>query len=181
MRELGFEALDVDSVVRDIYAQNEIRERMREALGKDTLVGGEINRDWLRATVTRDGSKRRILNGIVHKPVMERVLAWMGRERGQLATGIAAAANLRFVEIPLLIETATQGLFDRVWVVQAGKDEQMKRLTSKLDGDAEMAERLLATQLPTEAKVAFADAVIRTNQPFEAVRVLVTRLAEEVG
>ena len=134
------------------------------------MRGGEVNRDWLRNAVTENVFIRRRLNSIVHRPVIDRVLRWMDGHNGH-----------SFVELPLLIETATQGLFDRVWVVMAGKDEQMRRLAAKLKGNALLAERLLATQLPTEAKAAFSDRLIRTNQPPETVRVLVTQLVEELG
>lgn len=73
------------------------------------------------------------------------------------------------MEIPLLIEACLQGGFDRVWVVTCGADEQRRRLVERLGGEAG-AEALLGSQLPTRAKIPFADVVIRTNQPEWSVK-----------
>jgi dephospho-CoA kinase len=86
---------------------------------------------------------------------------------------------ITFAEVPLLIETATQGKFDEVWVVCAGKDLQLGRLKERL-GSQEQAEEMLATQIPTEAKLAFADRVVRTNEPLEAVRIAIARHVKEL-
>ncbi len=170
IRDCGFAVLDADIVVREIYAESRVRAKIRKELAEEAVAEGGINRAWLRKAVTESASVRRKLNSIVHRPVIDRVVSWMDGLSGH-----------SFVELPLLIETATQGLFDRVWVVMAGRDEQLRRLSAKLKGNAQLAERLLATQLPTEAKAAFSDRLIRTNQPPETVRVLVTQLVEELG
>ena len=78
------------------------------------------------------------------------------------------ASGAEFVEVPLLIETCQQGRFDEVWVVTCGADEQRKRLMQRY-GESVRVDEILATQLPTEAKIPFADVVIRTNCEPEAV------------
>ena len=65
-------------------------------------------------------------------------------------------------EVPLLIETCIQRLFNQTWLVTCGKVEQLRRLTERLS-DQTQAEALIATQIPTCAKFAFADVVIRTD------------------
>jgi dephospho-CoA kinase len=86
-----------------------------------------------------------------------------------------------FIEVPLLIETATHQWFDEVWVCDAGDEARWRRLLDRLGGDQESARRLLATQLPTKAKIPFADRIIRTDRPFESVMILTAKLAGEVA
>ena len=82
--------------------------------------------------------------------------------------------------MPLLIETATQGLFDQVWVVVAGAEIQKKRLVERV-GSEEIAERLIALQLPTEVKIAFANQIQRTDLPFDTVRLQVEKRLQELA
>jgi dephospho-CoA kinase len=88
-------------------------------------------------------------------------------------------ADVAFAEVPLLIETATQGWFDEVWVVSAGVEEQRRRLVERLGNEAD-ADALLSTQLPTEAKIPFADRVVRTNMPLETVKSTLARHVKEL-
>jgi dephospho-CoA kinase len=72
-------------------------------------------------------------------------------------------------EVPLLIEACLYGCYDVVWVVSCGHEEQRRRLALRL-GSEEAAEAFLQTQLPTRAKLAFADLVIRSDRPLRAMR-----------
>jgi dephospho-CoA kinase len=84
--------------------------------------------------------------------------------------------NADVVEVPLLIETCIQSLFERVWVATCGPEEQERRLVERL-GDAGAARRLVASQLPTVVKCAFADQAIRTDQPLSSVQKAAGELA----
>jgi dephospho-CoA kinase len=53
-------------------------------------------------------------------------------------------------------------------VVTCGPEAQFERLSERLD--PEQARNILATQVPTRAKLPFADEVIRTNLPMDRVQ-----------
>ena len=108
-----------------------------------------------------DPSIRRAVNRITHPAIFDRI----------------QNAGAQFIEVPLLIEACLQGEFDRVWVVTCGPEEQLRRLTARLQS-AEAATVLLRTQLTSRVKIVFADSVIRTNQPEFSVKRDVTVAVE---
>ena len=167
LEKLGHLVVSADEIVARLYSDADVVSKLKQIVGESVASNGSINRTALRAAVTNDDEVRRKVNAIFHPAVMSVIIEE------------TASEGLAFAEVPLLIETATQGLFDEVWVVAAGVEEQRKRLASRL-GNAEQADALLATQIPTEAKIAFADRVIRTNEPPETVNSKIARHVEEV-
>lgn len=157
LAEMGYKVVSADDVVSELYADTAIIDRVKSEFGDQIANHRAIDRAALRREITDDTTARAKLNAIFHPAVMREILE---------KTDTAEAA---FAEVPLLIETTTQGWFDEVWVVAAGVDEQRKRLIKRL-GSGEAADALLATQLPTDAKIPFADRVIRTNVPVETVK-----------
>lgn len=150
LREMGFETASADAMAREVFQDEEVQGRLQ------ALVGGDASRDQLRERIAADDGFRRQVNGVMHPLIVKKL--------------IASPAD--FIEVPLLFEAALHPLFDRVWVVTCGAELQLTRLTERL-GNVQDAKALIDTQLPTLAKCAFADEVIRTNGSEESVKALV--------
>ena len=157
LADWGIRVVSADEIVVELYHEAAFIDGVRGVFGERIVQDMAIDREALRNLITDDPAARAKLNAIFHPAIMRDILA-------ETATN-----DLAFAEVPLLIETATQGWFDEVWVVTAGVDEQRKRLVKRL-GSEEAADALLATQIPTAAKIPFADRVIRTNVPVETVK-----------
>ncbi|HCE01471.1 MAG TPA: dephospho-CoA kinase [Armatimonadetes bacterium] len=156
LRELGYAVANADEAAREVFEEEPVQRALALALGCEAPV----SRQQVRDRLALDPDFRRTLNRITHPRILERL--------DQLEAS--------FVEVPLLVEACLQGRFDRVWVVTCGPEEQLRRLAQRLGSKAE-ARRLMATQLPTRAKIPFADAVIRTNRPESDVQAFVAELA----
>jgi len=167
LAELGFPVVSADEIVARLHHSPEVLERVRAEMGEEYLSDGTLNRALLRRAISDQPAIRAKLNAIMHPPVMAEIMARTDVD------GIA------FAEVPLLVETATQGWFDEVWVVAAGEQVQRARLVERL-GSEEGADRMLRTQLPTYAKIPFADRVIRTNEPREAVKLQIAELVRSL-
>lgn len=157
LREQGVATASADDVARLVYDDPAIQSRLAEILG----VPQPVPRHLLLQAILDDPSVRRSVNAAMHDAVWRQL---------ELTKSVVW-------EVPLLIEACLQGSFERVWVADCGADEQRRRLFERL-GDADLVERLIATQLPARAKVAFADEVIRTNRPEPLVRAYVLELFE---
>jgi dephospho-CoA kinase len=80
-----------------------------------------------------------------------------------------------------LLETCLQAAFDRVWVVTCGPEVQLQRLVLRL-GEESLAKQLLATQLPSAVRRAFADEIIRTNSNEDDVKRCIRQAVQrEIG
>lgn len=149
LAELGFRTLSADSLARDVFLDRYVNRLIAETVG----VGTAIDSRELREVLFQSQSARRAVNRIMHPRIVEAMMR----------------SGADFVEVPLLIETCLQGVFDSVWVVTCGYDEQKKRLLLRY-GQTASVDQIVGAQLPSEVKIAFADVVIRTNCSHEAVR-----------
>jgi len=153
----GWRTLSADQVAAEVRSRPEVQRDLPRALGLPSLD----DRVALREVLATEPTLRRALNLQLHQLIWDEILA---REP-------------EAVEVPLLVETALTGWCERIWVVTCRPSEQRRRLLERL-GDERAVDQLLHAQLPTRAKCAFADAVIRTNSPIDSVREIVERLAD---
>ncbi|HRI44915.1 MAG TPA: dephospho-CoA kinase [Fimbriimonadaceae bacterium] len=159
----GVTVVSADEVAREVFDEPDIRSAIAASLG---LKGDAPDfRDVVRSRIAAEPAARLALNSIMHREVLRRLLDHEHQE------------NTAF-EVPLLIETCIQRHFDRTWLVTCGGEEQLRRLATRLGDEAE-ARAMIAMQLPSRVKVAFADRIIRTDQPPSIVhRSAVEALAE---
>lgn len=161
LADAGLRVLSADAISRRIWDDPSIQLSLMELMG----TTGAPDRAEVRRRILASPEFRRSLNSLMHRLIVPAMMA----------------DEADAYEVPLLIESALHPLFRRVWVVTCGEREQERRLAERL-GSAEDALRLMAAQLPTRAKCAFADRIVRTNQPEPDVRSYVLRvLAEDFG
>lgn len=146
--EAGLSVASSDVVAQSVFERPEIQAEIREAL----LLDGPATRDTVRSALAAQPSFRRRLNRIMHPAVR--------------ATMAASGAQVH--EVPLLFEVGLQGHYDWIFVVTCGPEEQLRRLTERW-GKPEIAVQMVASQLPSAAKVGLADAVLRTDRPLPSV------------
>lgn len=141
LRLEGLRVLSADAIVQDLWQEPEVLALIAEILD----IGGTITKDSVRVAIAGSVQARRQINHLFHPLVLDRMMA----------------SDADAFEVPLLIETCLQGLFERVWVVTCGVEIQKRRLIERVG--LEKAEDLLRLQVPTRVKIMFADEVIRTN------------------
>lgn len=146
--ELGCSVLSADVVAREVLTWRETQYRVAEA-----LKIREVNPEALREAISQDPVNRQKLNSVMHP------LIWK----------IIQDSKSDVTEVPLLFEACLQNEFSMIWVVTCGLEEQKRRLVERGHAKAQI-EQILAWQLPTRAKVALADEVIRTNEDALSVR-----------
>lgn len=160
LAEAGFRCVSADDLVRSVVQRPEVAAPLGTLRRK---ASAETNEQFLDAMASDVGLRRRV-NALLHAPVVEAMLD----------------SDAQVFEVPLLFETCLQGLFHRVWVVTCGPEEQIRRLTMRT-GDEGRSRRLIASQLSSDIKVAFADRIVRTNQPPFDVHSHVVSLASQLS
>lgn len=144
--DAGFKTISADEVAAEVRSGKAVYEFL-EQYGLNPE-----DREGIRTRLTSDRDFRRRLTHVMHPLIMERL----------------ESSGAHAVEVPLLFEACLHYQFREVWVVTCGRDEQLRRLVNRL-GSVEQANQLLALQIPTRVKCAFAHRVIRTNQPESSV------------
>ncbi|CAM3893470.1 dephospho-CoA kinase [Micrococcus flavus] len=137
---------------------------VQEAFGDRVIAAdGLLDRAALAAIVFADAGQRERLNRIVHPRVRR-----MARE-------IVAQAGPDVVvvqDVPLLVETGQADAFDLVLVVQAPREERIRRMVEDRGMSVEDAEARIAAQATDEQRAAVADVVIVNDGDLERLREL---------
>ncbi|MEQ1822541.1 MAG: dephospho-CoA kinase [Fimbriimonadaceae bacterium] len=157
LADLGYQTLSADAVARDVFDVPSVNSKISAVFGLELAT-----RELVREKIAQAPFLRRALNQMMHGLVLDRILS----------------SEADFVEVPLLIETCLTREFDAIWVVTCGAEEQLKRLTARLN-DPVLAGSILRSQLPTCVKVPFADRIVRTNEPVESVKAFVQFCAKQ--
>lgn len=165
---LGAKLIDTDQIARDIVVPpSVVLERIVERFGPEILqADGSLDRARLRRSVFTDPDARRDLEAITHPAIHD--------EAERLARQIGGPYQL--VAVPLLVETGTQGQYDRVLLVDASCETRKRRLMLRDGISADVADRMLAAQATREARRAAAHDVIENEGDLGQLAAQVERL-----
>lgn len=156
LKELGAYVIDADEISHEVIqpgtpAYEEILEHFGEEILREDRT---IDRAKLGELVFNDPASRAVLEGIVHP----RVFAIEEDRRRKIAQQDPQAVII--FDAPLLIETRSHELMDRVILVYANCRTQLKRLMKRDRLDHNEAKRRLSAQLPLNDKKKYADYII---------------------
>jgi dephospho-CoA kinase len=140
LRARGQVVADADSELHFLYQNDEaLQTEIVIYFGSEALKNGQINRQYLAKIVFQDAEKLKLLEGITHPVLFERMLA----------------TSAPFWEVPLLakwpqaVEAATS-----IWVVTAPESVRLERLVkrglSREDALARMEAQRKLPALPAE-------------------------------
>ena len=159
LRDLGAHVIDADKIVHDLLAPGQ--DACREVVGhfgKEILLpDGSIDRRKLGDIIFNHPEERAWLNQCIHPRVFKAYQTQVHylRERQPEAIVVMDAA--------LLIETGYHKHMDKLIVVYAGQQEQVKRLMERDRFTLEQAMARIASQMPLDEKRAYADHVIENT------------------
>ena len=149
--ELGANVVDADHLARvAIERGSEGFDEVVARFGQSILSNGDINRKALAEIVFSDPDSKRDLEDIIH-PRVQKLFA-------QAVIDNEPAGNLIY-EIPLLVETDAANKFDFVVTVEADEELRIERLLARGMFISDIKARL-ANQVPSQARIDIADAVI---------------------
>ena len=164
-KELGAYIIDWDELAREVVRPYlEAWEEIVEYFGKDILNEDlTLNRQKLADIVFPDKEKVAKLNQIVHPQVF--------KEDARITNEIKSLDPdaLILKDIPLLTEEARPLFVDKIIVVAASEQTQLRRLEEK-GMSREDAQNRIKSQLPLEEKIKFADFVINNDGSLEETK-----------
>jgi dephospho-CoA kinase len=130
-----------------------------EAFGSGILLpDGGIDRRRLAGIAFHDEAKLKLLNSIVHPPVLSREEEWMQQVEDADPTALAV------VEAAILVETGSYRRFHKLVLVVCGEQQQIERAMSRDGATREDVLARISRQMPLAEKKKFANYVIDTSQ-----------------
>lgn len=159
--ELGASLIDADTIGHLLLEEDEVKNRVVEEFGESILdEKGSIIRKRLRKIVFRDRDALRQLNYIL-SPLIKK-----GIEK-RIENSLP---SLIILDAAILLEAGWDSLVDKVVVVTASPDIQLKRLKEAGDFTPEEIEGVMQAQFPQEEKIKRADFIIQNDNDFKELK-----------
>ncbi len=176
LRELGFFTLDADQTAREVVEPNTRGWQLivdnfgQEALQSDNT----LDRVKLSAIIFSDQSKRQLMNSIVHPLVFEAQNKWLAERESE------NPRNIAIIDAALMIESGGYRRFDKLIVVWCKPEIQLERLMARSNLSETEALKRINSQMPQEEKKRYADYLIDTSQGFDATKLQVVEIFEQL-
>lgn len=165
LKELGVPVIDADAIVGELYGPGGGAVAAVEAVfpGSSAAPGGPIDRTRLSRHVVGRPEALAQLEALVH-PLVE-------AERRRKTAALAAEGHAILAsDVPLLYESGSEGDFDAVAAVFCPPAVQRERVLARPGMSEDKFEKLLARQLPADAKCERADFVFDTSRGLAETR-----------
>ena len=166
----GIPVISCDAIVHQLLARKKTAEKIENTFGRDVVKNGAVDRKKLGKLVFSDVEKRMALEKLLHPAVF--------REIKKNILDYEKKGGIIVVEIPLLFETKSENLFNKVIVVASSPEKIKKRLKEKFQ--EEEIESRWRNQIPLKQKEKKADRVIDNSGSVEKTRRQVKQLIKEL-
>jgi dephospho-CoA kinase len=163
---LGVPIIDGDELARAVVepGQPALAAIINRFGNSVVTANGRLDRRQMRERIFNNPAEKQALEAILH-PVIR-------AEQQASASRLGDVYQIHVM--PLLIETHSQSLYDRILVVDCSGETQLARLLNRDGINHELAQRMLAAQTERAVRLQSADDVLDNNGP-------VTELPEKVA
>jgi dephospho-CoA kinase len=155
-------------VVHELLGGDQMREALVSRFGEAVAPGGQIDRGLVAERAFERPEDLAWLESELHPRVGERIAAWV--------SDLPANTSVAVVEVPLLFETAMEGMFDETVCVVAADELRERRASDS--GLVKVSERE-NRQLPQAEKAAKADHVVVNDGGLDELRERLADLLEQ--
>jgi dephospho-CoA kinase len=161
----GETVIDTDKISHELLeGNNEIIETFKDF---DILSDGKISREKLGKIVFSDKSLKKKLENILHPQIIEKINEFFEQNQDKERV---------FVSIPLLFETKTEGMFDKIIFIYCDDKIRLNRLMERENYTREYAKNRMKSQQNQDGKVKYSDIVIYNDSTPEELERLVKKL-----
>ncbi len=156
LKELGAFVIDADAVSHELTEKGSyLLLRLRDAFGEEILSSdGSLNRRRLSSIVFSDDRARKKMESIIHPAVFKRMQEIEDANENE---------NIVIYDVPLLFETGMNEDMDELWVVDAPREERIRRLEKRSKMTRAEAESRIRAQMKDEEKRNRADVLIEND------------------
>ncbi len=167
-RKRGILVVDADDVARQVVEPGtSALKEIAAHFGSEVLQeDGSLDRARLRQLVFTDENERRWLEQLLHPLIRQEIAAQLDQ---------AGSAYAMLVS-PLLLESGQSALVNRVLVIDVPEEVQIERTMKRDANTRDQVERIIAAQMPRQARLAAADDVLDNAASQQATEAAVEAL-----
>lgn len=165
---LKINVIDADQLAKEVIAKGTPGYLSAvEAFTVDILdKSGEIDRALLRTLVFNNPDQKKILESITHPLVQQLML-----KKISLSTSL-----YKIIMVPLIYETNTKDLYDRVLVIDCDQSLQLKRATARDNNSNILIQKIIDSQCSREERLSIANDIIPNNDTLKDLQTRVNQL-----
>ena len=167
-KDIGVDLIDADDLARDsLNINSEGYKLFIEEFGDKYLDENKnINRELIRKLIFNDSDAKSKLENIIHPIVRSGIETFIRNTK----------SNYCIIVVPLIFETNSSKIYDRVLVIDCDVDVQISR-TSKRDNQAKSdIENIINKQATREQRLSIADDVIVNNGSLDLLTMEVLKI-----
>ncbi len=170
MQLLGFRVIDADKIAHEVL--NRCHKEISSAFGSEFVNNGIVDRKKLGALVFANRDKRLKLESIVHPKIRAEILTQAEKQE--------SFGKPYLIDIPLFFERKDAYSFEKVLVVYAPKEIQLKRLIQREGFSEKEAMQRIEAQLTIESKKENATFLIDNSKDLAHLQKECERVKEEI-
>ena len=159
---------DADKAVHRLYKNGGAAVKTIQKYFPDAVSNGSVNRKALKQYLRNDFDQLKLLEQIVHP------LVSADREKFIAKTQY----KINVFDIPLLFETGSNKIMDKVACVFVSKSIQMERIRSRMSMSEDQIEKMIQQQIPIEEKCRLSDFLIETYNKKDTEKQVVSIIRE---
>jgi dephospho-CoA kinase len=151
---LGIEIIDADLVARQVVEKGQpALQEIEQHFGDQVLIGGELNRPFLRQLIFKNEQEKGWINNLLHPLIRAQIVEQLAKAKGDYV----------LLEAPLLFENNLNKLTDYDVVVDASPALQVKRACARDGTDEKVIYAIIASQIDSNTRLQKADFIINNN------------------
>ena len=160
--ELGIDVVDADDLARAAIAEGtQGSDLIIKRFGNDILDHSQqIDRKKLRKVIFGNPEEKQFLESIIHPEVAKAMTEFVKN----------AQSPYKMIIVPLLFETDSQKMYDRVLFIDTLEELQIKRASARDGVDEANIKSIIGNQLPRNEKLKLADDIIVNNAGLDKLK-----------
>ncbi len=174
--EKGYNVIDADKISREIIGNIQIKKIIIQTFGSQILedplnINSNISRNKLRKIVFSNKKNTVKINDIMHPAIIEEIKRQIDLQKTR---------KLVFVDVPLLFETNLEYLFDKILLVYANQEIQIKRVMERDNKDREETIKIIKSQMNIEEKKYKSDYIIDNISTVKDLKIKVDKFLKDL-
>lgn len=169
----GIPVVDTDLISREVIEYPEIIEKIKLEISNEVFdFNNKLDRKKMSEIVFENQEKLKKLNKIMHPEILKKM--WLEVEK------LKKNHKIIVLDIPLLFEINMEKEVDKILLIYASKEIQLKRIMERDCRSREEAIKIINSQIPLYKKREKSDYIIQNNDSLENLEKKLEKILEKL-
>jgi len=169
IKNKGYTVISADETAKNIMRREQIKTAIAEKFCLKTDENNNYNKAELAKIIFNDKDSLNWLNSYIHPLIVKEIFEILDRNNG-----------LVFAEIPLLFESGTEKLFDKIIIVKRNSEQRIKSVMARDNLSREEVEKRIKNQYNYENLANIGHTIIYNDSDLEKLNKQVEILLNEM-